>query len=373
MKSLRKIGRSFRYTVFFIVVINILFIGGVWIYSTYNYFNKESEKIVEDYTLKEKMRVKDVVNNVMESIEYHKSETEMILEEKIKERTYEAHDIASVIYEKNKGKKTDKEIEKLIKETLEVIRFNNGRGYYFGGKVDKGKLLFTSNPDYVGEMVLDYRGPDGIYIFREMVDLVKKKSEGFYEYVWAKPGDKGYSHRKKSFLKLFKPLNLWIGTGAYFDDVEKEIQEDILNEITHRVPGNGKYIFVLDFSGNLLATENIDEKKYIGDNRWNLKNSDDIKVIQELKKAAKNPQGGFLNYAWIKPGKGNKETPKMTFVKSVNDWKWIVGTGVYLDDINKTISANKSILKKQMKEILLEISFFIFLMTGIIFFQNIML
>ena len=213
MKNLRKIGKSFRYTILFIVIINILFIGSVWIYSTYNYFNKESEKIKQDYTVKEKTRVKDTINKVIESIVYHKSETEKILDRNIKERTYEAHDMAAVIYEKNKGKKSNEEIEKIIKETLEVIRFNSGKGYYFGGNVEKGKLLFTSNPDYVGEMVLDYRGPNGKYIFREMVDLVKKKGEGFYEYLWAKPGDMGYDHRKKSFLKLFKPLNLWIGTG----------------------------------------------------------------------------------------------------------------------------------------------------------------
>ncbi|MCS5421346.1 MULTISPECIES: cache domain-containing protein [Psychrilyobacter] len=370
MRNLRKIGKSFRYTVLFIVIINILFIGGVWIYSTYNYFNEESEKIKQEYTLREKMRVKDAVNQVIERIEYHKSETEKILDKRIKERAYEAHDMAVVIYEKYKGDKSDEEIEKLIKETLEVIRFNDGRGYYFGGNINKGKLLFTSNPDYVGEMVLDYRGADGRYIFREMVDLVKEKGEGFYEYMWAKPGDTGYDHRKKSFLKLFKPLNLWIGTGAYFKDVEEDIKKDILNEITHRSPDNGKYIFVLDFSGKLLATEDIDQKKDIGENLWELKDDNDIKIVQELKKISVKPQGGFLNYNWIKPGDENKEVPKMTFVRAVDGWEWMVGTGVYLDDIDKTISTNKKILMDQMKEILMEISLFIFLMGGIIFLSE---
>jgi diguanylate cyclase (GGDEF)-like protein/PAS domain S-box-containing protein len=370
MKNLKKIGKSFRYTILFIVTINIMFIGGVWIYSTYNYFNKESEKIKQDYTIKEKTRVKDAINKVIQSIEYHKSETEKILDRSIKERTYEAHDMAAVIYEKNKGNKTNEEIEKLIKETLEVIRFNDGRGYYFGGNIEKGKLLFTSNPNYVGEMVLDYRGPNGKYIFREMVDLVKKKGEGFYEYLWAKPENTGYDHRKKSFLKLFKPLNLWIGTGAYFEDVEKDIKENILNEITHRNPANGKYIFVLDFSGNLLATENMDEKKAIGENLWELKNSNNVKIIQELKKISAKPEGGFLNYNWIKPGKGSKEISKMTFVRAINDWEWMVGTGVYLDDIARTISINKENLKNQMEGILIEISFFIFLMGGIIFLSE---
>lgn len=372
MKNLRKIGKSFRYTALFVVIINILFIGGVWTYSTYNYFNNESKKIKQDYTTNEKMRVKAEIEKVMESIEYHKSDTEKILNQTIKERTYEAHNIALVIYEKNKANKTNEEIKQLIKETLEVIRFNRGRGYYFGGSLDKTELLFTSNPNsnYAGNTVLNYKSPDGKYIFKEMVDLINKNKEGFYEYMWTREDSDRYDHKKKSFLKLFKPLNIWIGTGAYFEDVEKDVKKEILHEITHRSAVDGKYIFVLDFSGNLLATESVRGKKYIGENFWDLRNSKGIKMVQEFKKISELPQGGFFNYSWMKPDESDKEIPKMTFVKSVNDWEWIVGTGVYLEDIDKKITENEKKLMDQMKEILIEILFFLFFMGSMVFFAE---
>lgn len=368
MKNIKKIGKSFRYTILFIVVTNILIIGGLWIYSTYDYFNEEMVSIKEEYTTKEKDRVKNLINDTIKNIEYRKSETDKVLERQIKERIYEAHDIASIIYEKNKGVKSNKEIEKLIKETLEVIQFDSGRGYYFGGNINNGELLFTSNSNYTGKMVLDYQNSNGNYIFREMIDLVNKNKESFYEYLWLKRGDDAYNHKKKSYLKLFEPLNLWFGTGAYFEDIEKDIKEDFLKEVTHRSSNNKNYIFILDSMGNLLTTENIDEQKFIGDNLWKLKNSNNKNIIQEIVQISKNPQGGFVNYKWKKPGE-KEEVSKMTFVRSIDDWGWIIGAGVYLDDIDKRISIHKSILKEQFKESLMKILFFIFLI-GIITFLS---
>ncbi len=46
---------------------------------------------------------------------------------------------------------------------------------------------------------------------------------------------------------------------------------------------------------------------------------------------------GFVDYEWPKPGE-TKPVPKISYVKSFPEWGWIIGSGIYLDDVQKEIS-----------------------------------
>ncbi|MBF0426995.1 MAG: diguanylate cyclase [Magnetococcales bacterium] len=45
---------------------------------------------------------------------------------------------------------------------------------------------------------------------------------------------------------------------------------------------------------------------------------------------------GFVDYAWPKPGEKNP-TPKVSFVKGFAPWEWIIGSGIYMDDVRADI------------------------------------
>ena len=53
-----------------------------------------------------------------------------------------------------------------------------------------------------------------------------------------------------------------------------------------------------------------------------------------LATAQKNPGGGYMTTLTARPGQ--KETvPKLGYVKIYEPWSWVLGTGVYIDDINE--------------------------------------
>jgi methyl-accepting chemotaxis protein len=56
-------------------------------------------------------------------------------------------------------------------------------------------------------------------------------------------------------------------------------------------------------------------------------------VFVEFVQAAQTPSGGFVHYLWPKPGK-EKPVAKLSFVKRFAPWGWIIGTGVYIDDVD---------------------------------------
>ncbi len=60
-------------------------------------------------------------------------------------------------------------------------------------------------------------------------------------------------------------------------------------------------------------------------------------IFVAFAKVAKAKGAGFVNYEWPKPG-FSKPVPKVSFVKLVPQWGWVVGAGVYLNDIAAQLS-----------------------------------
>ncbi|MDP2874683.1 MAG: methyl-accepting chemotaxis protein, partial [Holophaga sp.] len=58
-----------------------------------------------------------------------------------------------------------------------------------------------------------------------------------------------------------------------------------------------------------------------------------------LEKAAfQGNEGGFHDYYWSKPGLTG-DFPKVSFVKNFEPWGWIVGSGVYVDEVDRQVRA----------------------------------
>lgn len=53
----------------------------------------------------------------------------------------------------------------------------------------------------------------------------------------------------------------------------------------------------------------------------------------EMANVVRQNGAGFVSYMWPKPG-SNKPVPKLSYVKGFEPWGWIVGTGIYIDDVN---------------------------------------
>ncbi len=65
----------------------------------------------------------------------------------------------------------------------------------------------------------------------------------------------------------------------------------------------------------------------------------------EMTEIAKRDGGGFVSYMWPKP-EYDKPLAKISYVKSFEKWNWVIGTGIYVNDIEEELSelASKVIL-----------------------------
>lgn len=60
-------------------------------------------------------------------------------------------------------------------------------------------------------------------------------------------------------------------------------------------------------------------------------------VFMEFVDAVRDKDEGYVEYLWQWKDDASRVVPKLSFVKRFAPWDWIVGTGIYLDDVNAEI------------------------------------
>ncbi|MHC4467698.1 MAG: cache domain-containing protein, partial [Planctomycetota bacterium] len=95
------------------------------------------------------------------------------MKQDIRDRTYEAFEIASNIYRENKERMNENKIKKIIKDALRPIRFNHGRGYFFAVSINGVEQLYPIRPELEGESLTDLQDLKGNYVIREEIKIIK--------------------------------------------------------------------------------------------------------------------------------------------------------------------------------------------------------
>ncbi|MBF0284194.1 MAG: cache domain-containing protein [Magnetococcales bacterium] len=54
----------------------------------------------------------------------------------------------------------------------------------------------------------------------------------------------------------------------------------------------------------------------------------------EFVKTVKEKGGGFVDYLWPMPGR-DKPVPKISYVKGFEPWGWVIGSGIYVDEVER--------------------------------------
>ncbi|VTU32704.1 Signal transduction histidine-protein kinase/phosphatase DegS [Variovorax sp. PBS-H4] len=152
-----------------------------------------------------------------------------------------------------------------------------------------------------------------------------------------------YMNQRRSELRSYVALAVSVVQPLY--DTGRD-DEATRTEALHRLAaldyGNDGYFFVYDLQGRSLMHSR--QPELVGRNLWELRDSRGRFTIQELIARARSG-GGFVEYEWRKPSSA-QTAPKLGYVTMLPRWNWMVGTGLYMDDIQSTMQA----LDRQMNQ-----------------------
>ena len=150
---------------------------------------------------------------------------------------------------------------------------------------------------------------------------------------------------------------------------EKELKKNLIKYIeTIRYEKHG-YIWIHDTSYFLIAhpfrQQNI-ETLDIG-----LKDAMGTLITKKfIDETLKKPDGVFIEYYWQKPQEVHFSN-KLGFFRLYEKYNWVIGAGLYIDDIEKSIFENKKLLEKRIDKYIQQVLFvssLIIIVTGILSF-----
>ena len=243
-----------------VVILSLgLFTGTFWAFNEYEAYQESISNIRDNYQKQYRARLTEEMGNVNDFIEFKRSQTDMLIENEIRQKVQTAYTIASHIYSQYKDEKNTEELRSMVVEILRPIRWNNDRGYYFAGRVEQGVIdLFADDPFFEGKNQQAIVRETDLDVVGDIIKIIKEKGAGIYRYNWSKPEYVGSSYQKISFVKYFKPFDWFIGAGVYIDDMEKIIQEDVLAQVQKMHFGLDGEVFGFRTDGTIIC--NRDER-----------------------------------------------------------------------------------------------------------------
>ncbi|MBF0501167.1 MAG: cache domain-containing protein [Candidatus Riflebacteria bacterium] len=254
--------------------------------------------------------------------------------------------------------------------TISGIRYDNGTGYFWINDTTlpyPRMIMHPTLPALDGTVLDDPKFNCALGIkknlFQAFAEVTKAKGEGFIDYFWPKPTNDGLSAQvpKLSYVKLFTEWDIIIGTGIYIDDALVDAKEKSKGDISKiRYDDGTGYFWINDTAlpyPSMIMHPTMPELdgKILDDPKFNNALSIRKNLFQAMAEACKNDEGeGFVDYVWPKPTKEGMSdpVPKLSFVKVFKPWGWIIGTGVYIDNIVKETSMKALLINNQISKVI---------------------
>ena len=155
--------------------------------------------------------------------------------------------------------------------------------------------------------------------------------------------EKSFLESKREMIRELSKV-AW-GILAFYEKQEhagnlttEQAQSRAIEEIGHLRYGDESrdYFWISDMSPKLLMHPY--SKELVGADLSSYEDSTGKRLFMEIIATVSDRQSGFVDYIWSKKYETSQEVPKLSYVIKFEPWGWIVGTGVYLDDVEaKTV------------------------------------
>jgi len=116
---------------------------------------------------------------------------------------------------------------------------------------------------------------------------------------------------------------------------EEEAQEQAKSSIQSLRFDDSNYLWINDLQPRMIMHPTNAE--LIGKDLSSIKDLDGKAMFVEMTQLVRKQGQGFVEYSWNKPG-SDKAVGKISYVKKLPQWDWIIGAGAYTDDIQATLS-----------------------------------
>ena len=135
---------------------------------------------------------------------------------------------------------------------------------------------------------------------------------------------------KQSALEGHKIVMYYYGLEKSGKLSSEQAQNEAKSVIAALRSGGDNYIWINTYEGVMVSHPNTD---IIGKNLLDMKDSGGDLLFRRFTEIAQKDGAGYIKYFWPKPA-STDPVEKISWVYGFEPWKWIIGTGVYLDAVH---------------------------------------
>jgi len=339
------------------VIGSIILVAGIMLFQSISSLKYEADTIIKESTQEaykaKEAELKNYISLAYKTVEsyYERTAKDKIKDEVrsyIKEQSEFLFSIINNEYEKNKDILAPEELKSRIKSIISSTRYGKS-GYFWINDFDYKMVMHPIKKSLDNQY---FKNTPKVPFVQLGVDELKRsgKDVGFIEYSFLNPSTQ-QTVFKASIVKVFKPYNWILGTGAYIDDVAQKMKEEALVAISKMKYGKSGYFWIND--SNHVVKMHAAKPSLAGKSLYNLKDKKGKYLYQEIVKTANAKEaGGLVKYYWSIPGKEG-DFEKFSYVQNFKPWDFIIGTGAYVVDIENKVKAMNKHTKENINSIIM--------------------
>ena len=228
--------------------------------------------------------------------------------------------ILTTFYAQNVDLLENSQIKQDLANIIASAKWGNN-GYYFA--IDSnGVIVAHPDPTLIGKKV-------PLKKIIEAIENLKKHPEKdfiFTEYQWKNPTT-GKEDLKVVILKQFRLLHWYVGTGMYLSDLVRQKKKEAIAIINKTRYGKHGYFFLVREDGITITDPN----------KPSLNGKEFTIVMPAIRKIQAGAKQAFITYDFLIPGT-HRKGKKLSLLRDFKPWHWVIGTGTYMSDINKSVA-----------------------------------
>jgi methyl-accepting chemotaxis protein len=124
------------------------------------------------------------------------------------------------------GKMPREQAQQMALRAVAGLRYDTAE-YFWINDLQPRMVMHPFKPELNGKDVGDMKDPNGLPLFRAMIDIVRKDGKGFVSYDWPKPGS-DEPVATISYVQGFEPWGWIIGSGVHTGDLRDATRRELL-------------------------------------------------------------------------------------------------------------------------------------------------
>lgn len=310
----------------------VAILGYLWVAKEYDTFTQQMANMRDAFVQSKQELLRREVDKAIEYMDYRRAQINSDLYKELRQQVATAVTLVRNIHLDRGADESQEALLLRIRQNVDVLRFNEGKGFFFVLGSD-GRVILPPTHPLTGAR-LDTE---------TMASLVNnlqqnKNNPAYIQYSYSDPEAGIEPRRNNSVAFYYAPLNIYVLASTYLDDAVARVKAEVVDRLG-AIPfdPNSSVLFVTDYEG--VQKVNPYNPKLIGQTL--------VDVTQFLSDAEDVAAGDFREIAWQQLG-SEQAVAANSYMRAYEEWGFVVGAGFFLDELDALLAKEREALEQRV-------------------------